>query len=114
MYYAYAYNLLSVHALLCSIAQSPNQQSVFYFIRNQVIKINAHEERYAYGSRTWGDSTHKQACLLQAITVATVNSTYDWMANKARRTLEDVIKINIKPQGFIIRPPLQLPIKFCT
>jgi hypothetical protein len=55
---------------------------------------HSHEEKY--GSRTWGDSTHKQACL-QAITVriATVNSTYmyDWMAtrlaNKARRTLDN-------------------------
>ena len=46
---------------------------------------HSHKERY--GSRTWGDSTHKQACL-QAITVATVNATYDWMANEARRTLQ--------------------------
>ena len=51
---------------------------------------HSHEERY--GSRTWGDSTHKQACL-QAIAVATVNATYDWMANKARRTLEDVLDV---------------------
>jgi hypothetical protein len=30
---------------------------------------------------------------LQAITVATVNATYDWMANEARRTLEDVLHV---------------------
>ena len=57
---------------------------------------HSHEERY--GSRTWGDSTHKQACL-QAITVATANSTYDWMANKARRTLEDVLDVRAPALG---------------
>ena len=36
---------------------------------------HSHEERYGSKRRTWGDSTHKQACL-QAITEATVNSTY--------------------------------------
>ena len=67
-----------------------------------MIKINA-EERY--GSRTWGDSTHKQACL-QAITVATVNSTYNWMANKARRTLEDVLDVRARDRRPKLPPPV--------
>jgi len=47
--------------------------------------------------RAWGDSTHKQACL-QAITVATVNATYDWIANEARQTLEDVLDLRAHDQ----------------
>ena len=64
---------------------------------------HSHEDRY--GSRTWGDSTHKQACL-QAITVATVNSTYDWMANKARRTLEDVLDVRARDRRPKLPPPV--------
>ena len=64
---------------------------------------HSHEERY--GSRTWGDSTHKQACL-QAITVATANSTYDWMANKARRTLEDVLDVRARDRRPKLPPPV--------
>ena len=64
---------------------------------------HSHEERY--GSRTWGDSTHKQACL-QAITVATVNSTYNWMANKARRTLEDVLDVRARDRRPKLPPPV--------
>ena len=64
---------------------------------------HSHEERY--GSRTWGDSTHKQACL-QAITVATANSTYDWMANKARRTLEEVLDVRARDRRPKLPPPV--------
>ena len=64
---------------------------------------HSHEERY--GSRTWGDPTHKQACL-QAITVATANSTYDWMANKARRTLEDVLDVRARDRRPKLPPPV--------
>ena len=49
--------------------------------------------------------THKQACL-QAITVATVNSTYDWMANKARRTLEDVLDVRARDRRPKLPPPV--------
>ena len=64
---------------------------------------HSHKERY--GSRTWGDSTHKQACL-QAITVATVNATYDWMANKARRVLEDVLDVRAHDRRPKVPPPV--------
>jgi len=64
---------------------------------------HSHKERY--GSRTWGDSTHKQACL-QAITVATVNATYDWMANEARRTLEDVLDVRAHDRRPKLPPPV--------
>ena len=58
-----------------------------------------------YGSRTWGGSTHKQACS-QAITVATVNATYDWMANEARRTLEDVLDVRAHDRRPKLPPPV--------
>ena len=64
---------------------------------------HSHEERY--GRRTWGDPTHKQACL-QAITVATANSTYDWMANKARRTLEEVLDVRARDRRPKLPPPV--------
>ena len=64
---------------------------------------HSHEEKY--GSRTWGDSTHKQACL-QAITVATVNATYDWMANEARQTLEDVLDVRAHDRRPKLPPPV--------
>jgi hypothetical protein len=46
-----------------------------------------------------------RACL-QAITVATVNSTYDWMANKARRTLEDVLDVRARDRRPKLPPPV--------
>ena len=69
-----------------------------------------HKIANAYGYadtflRTWGDSTHKQACL-QAITIATVNSTYNWMANKARRTLEDVLDVRARDRRPKLPPPV--------
>ena len=53
----------------------------------------------------WGDLTHKQACL-QAITVATVNATYDWMENKARQTLEDVLDVRAHGRRPKLPPPV--------
>ena len=43
---------------------------------------------------------------MQAITVATVNPTYDWMANKARRTLEDVLDVRARDRRPKLPPPV--------
>jgi hypothetical protein len=43
---------------------------------------------------------------LQAITVATANSTYDWVANKARRTLEDVLDVRARDRRPKLPPPV--------
>ena len=43
---------------------------------------------------------------LQAITVATVNATYDWMANEARRTLEDVLDVRAHDWRPKLPPPV--------
>ena len=43
---------------------------------------------------------------MQAITVATVNATYDWMANEARRTLEDVLDVCAHDRRPKLPPPV--------
>ena len=38
--------------------------------------------------------------------MATVNATYDWMANEARRTLEDVLDVRAHDRRPKVPPPV--------
>ena len=41
------------------------------------------EERFDHRGKTWASTTHRQFSL-QAVAVATVNATFDWVASESK------------------------------
>jgi hypothetical protein len=63
------------------------------------------EERFDHPGKTWASVTHRQFSL-QAVAVATVNATYNWVESEARRVLRDVLNVREKERRQEVTPPV--------
>ena len=63
------------------------------------------EERFDHPGKTWASATHRQFSL-QAVAVATVNATYDWVKSEAKRVLREVLGEREKERRLEVTPPV--------
>ena len=63
------------------------------------------EERFDHLGKTWASATHRQFSL-QAVAVATVNATYDWVKSEAKRVLREVLGEREKERRLEVTPPV--------
>jgi hypothetical protein len=63
------------------------------------------EERFDHPGKTWASVTHRQFSL-QAVAVATVNATYDWVESEAKRVLREVLGAREKERRLGVTPPV--------
>ena len=63
------------------------------------------EERFDHPGKTWASATHRQFSL-QAVAVATVNATYDWVKSEAKRVLREVLGEREKERRLEVVPPV--------
>ena len=55
--------------------------------------------------QTWASTTHRQYSL-QAVAVATVNATFDWVASESKRVLREVLQVREKERRLEVTPPV--------
>jgi hypothetical protein len=63
------------------------------------------EERFDHRGKTWASTTHRQFSL-QAVAVATVNATFDWVASESKRVLREVLQVREKERRLEVTPPV--------
>ncbi len=63
------------------------------------------EERIDHRGKTWASTTHRQISL-QAVAVATVNATFDWVASESKRVLREVLQVREKERRLEVTPPV--------
>ena len=60
---------------------------------------------FDHRGKTWASTTHRQFSL-QAVAVATVNATFDWVASESKRVLREVLQVREKERRLEVTPPV--------